>query len=199
MSGNEKSLDWDKIKQRIKASETAFLQGLLVDNERLQAIFRQRAVRLANRRASDSTAAVLQPVLTFRLGNEEYSLELNCVAEILPQGHTTPVPGLGREFVGVFNLHGAIRPLVNLRHVLGLAAPENEDSGYIVVLRQKQMELAVQVEQLEQVTGIDVENLSKPDKKEEDNSSFQFIKGVTPEALLVLSADELFAQFVFQK
>jgi purine-binding chemotaxis protein CheW len=70
--------------------------------------------------------------LTFRLGDEEYGVEILKVQEIRSYSAITPVPNTPRAVRGVMNLRGQIIPVVDLRTKLGL--PETDYSRFAVVI-----------------------------------------------------------------
>jgi len=71
--------------------------------------------------------------LTFRLGGEEYGVELVRVREIIALMDITPVP-LTPEYVrGVMNLRGRVIPVVDLRRKFGMAPTEDHDRKCIIV------------------------------------------------------------------
>jgi len=60
--------------------------------------------------------------LTFRLGAEEYGIEILKVQEIKAVSAITPMPNTPAYVKGVMNLRGAIIPVFDLRARLGMAA-----------------------------------------------------------------------------
>src|SRR5947208_16471102 len=79
-----------------------------------------------------ATAADGPQYLTFRLGAEEYGVEILKVQEIKSYSPITPVPNTPRAVKGVMNLRGQIIPVVDLRTKLGL--PETAYSRFAVVI-----------------------------------------------------------------
>src|SRR2546422_6501328 len=70
--------------------------------------------------------------LTFRLGAEEYGVEILKVQEIKSYSPITPVPNTPRAVKGVMNLRGRIIPVVDLRLKFGM--PETEYNRFAVVI-----------------------------------------------------------------
>lgn len=79
-----------------------------------------------------ATAADSSQYLTFRLGAEEYGVEIMKVQEIKSYSPITPVPNTPRAVKGVMNLRGRIIPVVDLR--LKFAMPETEYNRFAVVI-----------------------------------------------------------------
>ena len=72
--------------------------------------------------------------LTFKLGREEYGLELLRVREIIALMDITPVP-LTPDYVrGVMNLRGKVIPVVDLRRKFGMDKTDDHDRKCIIVV-----------------------------------------------------------------
>lgn len=96
--------------------------------------------------------------LTFKLGREEYGLELVRVREIIALMDITPVP-LAPEYVrGVMNLRGRVIPVVDLRRKFGMQPTEDHDRKCIIVcdvLRNEQpIQMSILVDAVSEVLHI---------------------------------------------
>lgn len=54
-------------------------------------------------------------LLTFKLGNETYGIQISKVREILTYPTVTPIPDASRWVKGVINLRGEVAPVIDLR------------------------------------------------------------------------------------
>ena len=72
--------------------------------------------------------------LTFRLGQEEYGVEILKVQEIKGYSAVTPVPNTPAYVRGVMNLRGTIVPVVDLRAKFAMAEAEYNQFTVIIVL-----------------------------------------------------------------
>jgi purine-binding chemotaxis protein CheW len=72
--------------------------------------------------------------LTFRLGNEEYGLEILKVREIIGLMCVTPVPRAPDDIRGVINLRGKIIPVIDLRRKFLMPTAEDTDRTCIIVV-----------------------------------------------------------------
>ncbi len=72
--------------------------------------------------------------LTFRLGDEEYAIDILKVQEI--KGHTalTPLPNTPPFIKGVMNLRGAIVPVISLRERFSLGARPYDKLAVIIIV-----------------------------------------------------------------
>jgi purine-binding chemotaxis protein CheW len=84
---------------------------------------------------NDSLGAELAgKYLTFRLGAEEYGIQILRVREIIGLMEVTTVPRAPAHLYGVINLRGRIIPIFDLRAKLGMAAFEAGAESCIIVL-----------------------------------------------------------------
>ena len=72
--------------------------------------------------------------LTFRLGEEEYGVEILKVQEIKGYSAITPMPNTPRHLKGVMNLRGTIVPVVDLRAKFSMAEAEYNQFTVIIVV-----------------------------------------------------------------
>jgi len=57
----------------------------------------------------------MNQLLTFKLQNETYGIQINKVREILTYPVVTPIPDASRWVKGVINLRGEVAPIIDLR------------------------------------------------------------------------------------
>lgn len=75
--------------------------------------------------------------LTFRLGEEEYGIDILRVQEIRSYEQPTRIANAPAFIKGVVNLRGVIVPIVDLRMKLGCAAAEYNTFTVVIVLNVK--------------------------------------------------------------
>ncbi len=81
----------------------------------------------------NASEAINGKYLTFKLGTEEFGVQILKVREIIAMQEITPIPSLPAAVKGVINLRGGIIPVVDLRLQLGLTADEFDRNTCIVV------------------------------------------------------------------
>jgi purine-binding chemotaxis protein CheW len=103
--------------------------------------------------------------LTFKLGREEYGLELVRVREIIALMDITPVP-LAPDYVrGVMNLRGRVIPVVDLRRKFGMKPTDDHDRKCIIVCdverKGQPIQMSILVDAVSEVlhiSGSDIED-----------------------------------------
>jgi purine-binding chemotaxis protein CheW len=84
--------------------------------------------------SSNLAAQGIQQLVTFRLGEEEYGVDILKVHEIDRMMDITEVPNSPPCIEGVINLRGKVIPVINLRKKFGLPAREADERTKIVVV-----------------------------------------------------------------
>ncbi|MBR9970789.1 chemotaxis protein CheW [Magnetospirillum sulfuroxidans] len=161
----------------------------------VEKVLKARARRLANARREAVAAESGLSVLCFQVAGESYALALDCLAEVLPLVSVSPVPGLPRSLLGVTNVRGEIRPVFNLHHMLTLPEPDANDRFFAVFLRTAGRAVGLRVNELRRIRRLDDATLTFP--HESGNGLPQrFIRGISPETLIVLDPQQILAQDV---
>ncbi len=89
---------------------------------------------MEERRAPTAQPGALVQYLTFRLGPEEYALEILRVQEIRAISAITPVPNTLPYVKGVMNLRGSVVPVLDLRARLGMTEAVHGRLTVIIVV-----------------------------------------------------------------
>jgi chemotaxis signal transduction protein len=84
---------------------------------------------------TESVAAAPTQIVVFRLGQEEYGIDIASVESIIRREALTPVPYAPPSMVGVINLRGRIVPVVDLALRFGLPEREPSPLSRIVIVQ----------------------------------------------------------------
>ena len=116
-------------------------------------------------------------LVTFKLGKEEYGVDINSVQEIIRATDITPVPGAPVHVRGVINLRGKIIPVVDLRKRFSLAAVDASDDQRIVVVELGEKRLGMLVDSVSQVIKLS-SSIIEEMPEEATNIDENYIRGV---------------------
>jgi purine-binding chemotaxis protein CheW len=97
--------------------------------------------------------------LTFRLGAEEYALDILKVQEIRNYEVATAIANAPEYVKGVVNLRGAIVPIVDLRMLLGLPRADYTAFTVVIVLNLGKRTFGVVVDAVSDVTELGAEQI----------------------------------------
>jgi purine-binding chemotaxis protein CheW len=158
--------------------------------ERMNAVWRQRALRLSVRPFPAAVSQSTLVVLVALLGDERYGVELVDVAEVLPALPITPVPGAKPVFAGVIQVHGEIRPVLDLRKLVGLGPGVTGGSARVILLRRRGREMGLKVDLAEGIRLVATEQVQLI----EAGSRSRYIAGITTDSLMLIAAEALFEE-----
>ncbi len=181
---NQAKINWNVVRERLRASELALEAALTPDSERIEKVYRQRAARLASVEMNREPASPGLSALVFRLGQERYAIEMSELAEVLPLARCVPVPGASREFLGVINLRGELRAVLDLGHVLAPSDTGNGENGFVLMLRRPGKEIGLKVDHIEELRQIRPEELTL-------SSQGNYGKGLVSGTVMLLSVDRV--------
>ncbi len=72
-------------------------------------------------------------LVVFRLGSEEFGVEIKTVQEIIRMANITGIPRAPPYVRGIINLRGRIIVVINLNVILGMGSRENDENTRIIV------------------------------------------------------------------
>lgn len=106
----------------------------------------------------------LEPVelLTFKLSDQEYSLDIMCVREIRGWTKATPMPHAPSFMRGVINLRGTVLPVMDLAERLGLPARAHSDRNVIIVVKHGDAMTGLLVDAVSDIIAIKQSDLQPP-------------------------------------
>ncbi len=156
----------------------------------VEAVWRERALRLSERPVSAGPAQNAFPVLVLGIGKERYCIHLPNVVEVLPLLAPTPVPGAPAVFAGVINVHGEIRPVIDLKRFLGMEGVPSGDRPRVILLCKEGRQMGLQIDSVEQIRWIDSRDL----QIDGNLGRSRYIKGSNQDLLMLLNTEALFAE-----
>lgn len=109
-----------------------------MSDNKMKNIFEQQQKQLNSQNALGNVAVsdeVLQ-VIGFIIGNEEFSVPIMSVTEIVKPIEYTRVPGTPPYVLGVVNMRGNVYPLINLRMKFGMQPIKQDKDTRYIFMRQ---------------------------------------------------------------
>ena|SRR5579872_5741655 len=180
-------IHWDQVHGRLRASAGALDEALSASPQRMEAIYRERAARLAEVPPEHISVSAAMPVLVFRLANERYAMELKELADVLLFERCAPVPGAPAQCLGVVNVRGELRAVVDLERLLTPSAQKTSGAGFVLLLGCPRLPVALKVDSIEGLAEIRQEELSAP-------GPGKHLKGIAGGTLMLLDMDQVMAE-----
>jgi purine-binding chemotaxis protein CheW len=129
--------------------------------------------------------ALLQ-LVSFKVGNEEFGLDILKVQEIIRLRELTRVPNMPDFVDGVINLRGKVIPVIGLRRRMGIPAGEDDKRTRIVVAEVNGKVLGFVVDEVSEVLRIPEANFEPPPKLGQVEREYVQGIGKIDERLLIL-------------
>ena len=126
-------------------------------------------------------------LVTFKIGNEEFGIDIRTVHEINRMIEITKIPNAPSHVEGVVNLRGKIIPIVSLRKKLGFEEAERDKSTRIMVVEIEGTTLGFIVDSVSEVLRIQEPKIEPPPSIT-GTSDAAYIQGVInlPDRILIL-------------
>jgi purine-binding chemotaxis protein CheW len=145
------------------------------------------ARQIAQHEAARSASVMGGEFLTFRLGAEEYGIDILKVQEIRSYEAPTRIANAPPFIKGVVNLRGVIVPIVDLRLKLGCESAEYNSFTVVIVLNVKGRVVGTVVDSVSDVLALDKDTI-KPAPEMSSAIDTSFITGIgsVAERMLIL-------------
>ncbi|MGD0570040.1 MAG: chemotaxis protein CheW [Candidatus Sulfotelmatobacter sp.] len=140
------------------------------------------------------TQAELLQLVGFRVGGEEFGINILRVQEIIRSQPLTRVPDSPEFMEGVMNLRGKIIPVIALRKRFGLEIIPADKQNRIVVVEIQRMVLGFIVDAVSEVLSIQADSVEPPPRLSVIGREYVSGVGKLGDRLLILlDADRLFS------
>ena len=133
----------------------------------------------------------IRQLVSFRIGNEEFGVDVLMVQEIIRPTTITPIPTASEAILGMINLRGRIIPIVDLRrhlHISGEVSSENERRKRILIIEMGGHVTGFVVDSVSEVMKIAATDIEPAPNLVTSSISASYINGVIklPNRLIIL-------------
>ncbi len=157
-----------------------------------QEILKKRAQQLARKPETPEALSEKLAVIHFVLHPEHYVLEQRFVKEVFTLEDITAIPGTPSFVMGVLSHRGTVITAFNLKELFQLQETGLTEFNKIMIVSDGEHTFGIVTDEIHGVMHLDVHTLSPaPDTISETGRDF--IKGVSPEGLILLDAEKLLA------
>lgn len=115
-----------------------------------------------NSAVSSAVGDELLQLVSFKIGHEEFGVDITKVQEINRMVEITKVPQAPAYVEGVINLRGKVIPIIDLRNRLGVELKEYDKNTRIVVVDIEQHVMGMIVDSVSEVLRIPVSTIEPP-------------------------------------
>ena len=128
--------------------------------------------------AATNTDMTEQELLSFRVGEQEYSVDIMSVREIRGWTRATPLPHASHYVRGVINLRGTVLPIIDLAKRLGIQVAEANERNVIIVVHVHNQTVGLLVDAVSDILSIAQEDLQSPPEMAADEGN-TFVRALT--------------------
>ncbi|MBS4069037.1 MAG: chemotaxis protein CheW [Sulfurimonas sp.] len=141
-----------------------------------------------DQKEKDDGSGELIQLVSFKLDEEEYGVDVLKVREIIRMPSITRVPNTPHYVEGVINLRGKVIPIMSIRRRFGLGEVENDKSTRIMVMDVDGELMGFIVDSVSEVIRISEKEIQPPPPVATSGVDQECMSGVInqPERLLVL-------------
>lgn len=125
------------------------------------------------------TNADKRELIAFRVGRQEFCINVMIVREIRGWTAATTLPRSPRYIKGVINLRGAVLPIVDLAKRLGLPGTEPTARNVIIVVQIGQQQVGLLVDAVSDILTASNSNI-QPSPDVSSDLVKSFVKGLLP-------------------
>ena len=128
----------------------------------------------------------------FMIGDEEYAVPILAIQEIIKPFAWTRVPQVPNYVLGVFNLRGAVIPLIDLRLKFGLQSKKQGDDTRFIVMRHGNDVAGFVIDRLTMAIRIKKENIGPaPDTVNGDDTIIEGVGKQEDKIITILKVNKL--------
>jgi len=117
-------------------------------------------------------------VVAFKVGNEEFCLDISKVREIKEMMPITRVPNAPDFIEGVINLRGQITTVINLKKLLGYYGDEDLSRKKIIIAEVRDEIVGIIVDDVSDVLTLTEDQIEQPPKTLASRVDVRYIKGI---------------------
>jgi purine-binding chemotaxis protein CheW len=130
-------------------------------------------------------------IVAFKLGEEEFGLNIDHVNSIERISQITRVPNAPAYIKGVVNLRGQITPIIDLQNILSENQVETTERTRILIANYNDMNLGFMVDQTSDVMDVRPDEIVPPSS---NGLNFDYLDGIAQiesRIIMLLNLDEL--------
>ncbi len=148
-------------------------------------ILKSRAEELAKEDKTILNEQATIEVVEILVAHERYAFELYHIREVCPLKQLTHIPGVPDFVLGITNIRGRIVSVLDIKKFFDLPDQGITNLNQIVIIKSKDMEFGILVDEIIGVKSIPVANI-QDSLATLTGIRGKYLKGVTAESLVIL-------------
>lgn len=134
----------------------------------------------------------MMKIVAFKLGKEEYGLDIKHVQSIERINQFTRVPNASVHVKGVINLRGNVTPIIDLTSKLGMGEARLTEQTRVIIIHFGDSQLGFIVDETSDVLNVESESIEFADSSSSlDSVYFNGIAKIESRLIILLNIEEL--------
>jgi purine-binding chemotaxis protein CheW len=130
-------------------------------------------------------------IVAFKLGDEEYGINIDYVQSIERINQFTRVPNAPDYVIGVINLRGNVTPIIDLRSRLNLEKTRFTENTRVMIIRYGEIEIGLTIDQTRDVIDVEKEEVESATNSGLDSDYFSGVAKLEGRLIILLKIEEL--------
>lgn len=146
--------------------------------------------------ATPRSGGSIRQFTSFRVGDEEYAIDIMAVREIKGWTETTALPNQPDHVLGVLNLRGTIVPIFDLRCRFGLGLTAASRSHVIIIAKVNERVIGLLVDAVSDILTVSPDQI-RPVPELDRGATAEFMSGIISvgdSMVVILSLEKLFGR-----
>jgi len=149
--------------------------------------------RVENRSAAQKTDGSIQ-LLTFKLDDQEYALDIANVVQVVRMVAITRAPKAPDFVEGMVNLRGKVVPVIDIRKRCGLATKPYDLNTQLLIARADGRMMALIVDVVSEVLTMPIDNIEPPSQIGTEMENLAAVGKLGDRLLLIIDPSTLLAE-----
>ena len=132
-------------------------------------------------------------LLTFKLDDQEYALDIANVVQVVRMVALTRPPKAPEYVEGMFNLRGKVIPVIDVRRRYGLPAKPYDLDTQLLIATTNDRTLAIMVDEVSEVLTLSMDSIEPPEAIGPELAYLSAVGKVDDRLILILDPDTLMA------
>ena len=150
----------------------------------------------SNRKATAQKKTDTVQLLTFKLDNQEYALDIGNVVQVVRMVALTRPPKAPDYMEGMFNLRGKVIPVINVRQRYGLPGKPHDFDTQLLIAKANGKMLAITVDVVSEVLTLATDTIERPEQIGSDLEYLKAVAKVGERLILILEPNTLMTNAV---
>ncbi len=116
--------------------------------------------------------------ITFRIGEEEYGIDIMLVQEIIRYSKSTRVFNANPVIKGVINFRGKVIPIIDMHRKFNLPEQEYDDFTVVIIIEVEQKTMGMIVDRVSDIMSFKEENVQLVDREFAADIKTEHLKGM---------------------